>query len=183
MVNPGADHTDQLLTDVNCLRRSTLIIPPIPLLRAAFHLCRIVGRQGESLEATTSSYGTSRDEVVQGERIKGPESTPWTLHGLIDGFGGGINAVRIVTGGPHVLDVVPRLELLALGADPKLPGGSMVSSSRVLKQSARHSPTGPIGVPFTNYFSICPVRTPRVRLGIFCNTPIDYPHQYPVGTF
>ena len=40
------------------------------------------------------------------------ESTPWTLHGLIDRLGRWIGPIWIITGGPSILDVVLRLELL-----------------------------------------------------------------------
>ena len=61
---------------------------------------------------TTSSHGTRRNEVVQRQRVKGTEHTPWTLNSLIDRLGQRISHVGIVVGGPSILDVVLCLELL-----------------------------------------------------------------------
>ena len=117
MIDPSPDNADQLLTHVDCLRARTLIVPTIPLLCAAFHLHHIVGRQGKTLEMTSSSHGTRGDEVVQQQRVEGLESTTRTLDGLVDGFGGRVNTVGIIASGPHVLDIVSCLELFeALGA-------------------------------------------------------------------
>ena len=117
MVDPGANDPDQLMTNVDRLRARTLIVPTIPLLRAAFHLHCIVGRQGQPLEVAMSSYSPRRDEVVQQQCVKGPEGTTWTLDGLIDSFSRRVDAVWVVTSGVGVLDVILRLELLeALGA-------------------------------------------------------------------
>ena len=63
-------------------------------------------------EVAMSSHGPGGDEVVQRQRIEGPESTPWTLYGLVNRFGRRINAVRIVASSPRVLDIVSRFELL-----------------------------------------------------------------------
>ena len=112
MVDSGSDNTDQLPTNVDRLRACPLVVVPIPLLRAMLHLCHVVGSQGQRLETTTSSYGTSRDKVVQRERVEGPGSTPRTLHGLVDHFSQRVNAVGIVASGPCILDVVSHLELL-----------------------------------------------------------------------
>ena len=112
MVDPRPDDTDQLPTYVDRLQTQPLIITAIPLLRAAFHLCCIVGHQGKTLEATTSSDRPRGDKVVEGKRVEGPESASQTLHGLIDGFGGGVNAVGIVASSSRILDVVLCLELL-----------------------------------------------------------------------
>ena len=40
------------------------------------------------------------------------ESTPGTFHCLVNGFGRQVNPIGIVTSGPHILDVVPCLEML-----------------------------------------------------------------------
>ena len=112
MVDPGAEDTDQLPTNVNHLRAGTLIIPTIPLLHAAFYLHRVVGRQRQSLEATVSGDSTRRDEIVQQQRVERPESTTRTLDGLVDGFGRGVDAIWIVASSPCVLDIVLRLETL-----------------------------------------------------------------------
>ena len=112
MVNPRPHNTDQLTGDVDRLRTGTLIVPTIPLLRAAFHLRRIVGRQGQALEAATSSNGARRNEVVQGQRVEGSKGAAGTLHSLIDRLGQRIRRIWIVTGSMGVLDVVLGLELL-----------------------------------------------------------------------
>ena len=65
----------------------------------------------------TSSHGTRRDKVVQRKRVKGTECTPWTFYGLVNHFSRRVDHVWIIVGGPSILDIVPRLELLeALGA-------------------------------------------------------------------
>ena len=112
MVDPRPNDTDQLPTYVDHLRTQPLIVMAIPLLRAAFHLCCIVGCQGKMLEATMSSDCPRGDKVVEGKRVEGPESASRTLHGLIDGFGGGVNAIGIVVSSSHILDIVLRLKLL-----------------------------------------------------------------------
>ena len=111
MVDPRPNDADQLLTNVDHLQTQTLIVPTIPLLRAVFHLHHVVGCQGQSLEATTSSYSPRGDEVVQRQRVEGPESTSRTLHSLIDRFGRRIDPVGIIMSGLSILDVVLRLEL------------------------------------------------------------------------
>ena len=57
-----------------------------------------------------SSNGTRGDEVVQRQRVEGPESATRTLDGLVDDFGRGVNTVWIIASGPRVLDVIPSLE-------------------------------------------------------------------------
>ena len=59
-----------------------------------------------------SRDGTGRNEVVQQQRVEGTKRTTWTLHSLIDRFGGRVYAMWIVASGPRVLDVVLLLELL-----------------------------------------------------------------------
>ena len=59
----------------------------------------------------TSGHQPRGDKVVQGETIKGTESTPWTLHSLVNHFGRWISPVGIIMGGPSVLDVELCLEL------------------------------------------------------------------------
>ena len=116
MINSSTYDADELTTNVDHLRAGTLIVLTVPLLRAVFHLRRIVGHQGQSLETTTSSDSTRGNEVVQRQRVEGTESATRTFNGLVDSFGRGIDTVGIVASCPHVLDVVPRLELLeALG--------------------------------------------------------------------
>ena len=65
MVKSRPHHADQLTGNVDRLRRSTLIVPAVPLLRAAFHLRRIVGRQRQALEATAGGNGTSKYEIIK----------------------------------------------------------------------------------------------------------------------
>ena len=117
VINPGTYDTNQLLGYVDRLRTGTLIVSAVPLLRAAFHLRRIVGHQGQPLEATMSGHGTGGNEIIQQQRVKGSESATRTLDGLVDSFRRGVDPVGIVTGSPGILDIVPRLETLeALGA-------------------------------------------------------------------
>ena len=89
-----------------------MVVPTIPLLRAAFHLRSIVGGQGKTLETMVSSNRARGDEIVEGERVEGMESTTRTFDGLVDDFGGRVRRVGIIASGPSVLDVVLRLELL-----------------------------------------------------------------------
>ena len=112
MIEASPDDTNQLTTGVNHPQIRPLVITPVLLLHAPLHLCHVVGGQEQMLEMTTSSHGTSGDEIIQGKRVKGPESTPWTFHGLIDRFSRRVNTVGIVVSGSHVLDIVLRLELL-----------------------------------------------------------------------
>ena len=110
MIKTGPDDTDQLTTYVDRPRVGPLVVMSVPLLCASFHLSRIVGCQGQTLETTTSRDGPSRDKVVQGESIQRPESTSWTLYGLIHYFSQRICCIRIVTSGVGVPDVVPSFE-------------------------------------------------------------------------
>ena len=112
MVDSRPNHADQLTGNVDRLQRRTLVVTTIPLLRTPLHLRNIVGRQGKMFETSTSSYSPGRNEVVQRQRVEGSESTSRTLHGLIDRFGRRIHTIRVISSGPRVLDVVPRLEML-----------------------------------------------------------------------
>ena len=117
MVDPHPDDTNQLTTSVNCPWVWLLVVMPIPLLHALFHLRRIVGSQGQTLQMTMSDHGTSRDKVVQGKRVEGLESTPWTLYRLEDHLRWWIDPFGIVASSPSVLDIVLCLELFkAFGA-------------------------------------------------------------------
>ena len=116
MVQTSTNNPHQLTTRIDHLRVRPLVVTPIPLLRTALHLCRIIGSQGQALETTTSSHRPGRDKVVQGQTIEGAERTPWTLNSLVHRLGRRINPPRIVTGASGVLDVVATLESLeALG--------------------------------------------------------------------
>ena len=112
VVNPRPDNADQLSTHIDRLRTQTLIVPMIPFLRAVFHLHCIIGRQGQTLEATTSCDGARGDEIVQRQSVEGPESATRTLDSLVNGFGRRIDPIGIIASGPGILDVIPRLELL-----------------------------------------------------------------------
>ena len=112
MVQPSTHDPHQLTTRINRLRVWPLVITPVPLLRASFHLSRIVGRQGQMLETTTSSHRPRGDEVIQGQTIKGTERTPRTLDSLENRLSRQIDPPRIVTGNSGVLDVVATLESL-----------------------------------------------------------------------
>ena len=117
MIQTSPDDTDQLSAGVDCPQLRPLVVTSVPFLCAVFHLCSIIGSQGQMLQMTTSCHGASRNKVVQGKRVERPESTPWTLHCLIDRFGQRVQTIGFVASSPHVLDVVLRLELLkALGA-------------------------------------------------------------------
>ena len=112
MVQTGTNDPHQLTTRIDRLRVRPLVVAPVPLLRALFHLSRVVGRQGQTLETMTSSHRPGRDEVVQGQTIKGTERTPWTLDSLVDRLGRQISPARIVAGGTSILDIVAALEPL-----------------------------------------------------------------------
>ena len=112
MVQTGTDDTNQLITGVYCCRSRPLLIVPFPLLHTAFHLCRIVGSQGQTLETMMSSDQATGDEVVQRQPVEGPLRTPWTLHSLEDSFGCWISPTRIVASNPHILDIIGGFEPL-----------------------------------------------------------------------
>ena len=61
------------------------------------------------LEVATSSYGPRGDEVIQQQRVEGPESTPCTLNSLIDHFSQRIDPVGIVVHYAVVVVVVVRV--------------------------------------------------------------------------
>ena len=112
MVQPGTNDPHQLMTSINCRQVWPLLIAPVSLLHTVFHLCHIVGSQGQTLEATVSSYRPTGNEVVQRQPIEGPLRTPRTLHGLEDGFGCWISPTRIVASNPCILDIVGGFEPL-----------------------------------------------------------------------
>ena len=112
MIKASSDNTDQLTTCVDRPRVWPLVIVPIPLLCTAFHLCHVVGSQGQMLKTTTSGHGTQRDEIVKGETIEGSESTPRTLDSLEDGFSRQIGPPRIIASNTGVLDIIATLESL-----------------------------------------------------------------------
>ena len=117
MIETSSNNIDQLVTRINHPRVRPLVVTPVPLLCALLHLSCIVGSQRQVLQVTTSSHGTRRDKVVQGEHIKGAQSASWTLNGLVDRLGRRISHVGIIASGMGVLDVVPPLEdLETLGA-------------------------------------------------------------------
>ena len=112
MIKAGPDDTDQLLTSVDHSGVWPLVVMSVPLLHASLHLSHVVGSHGQTLKTTTSGHRTRRDEVVQGQIIKGTEHTPWTLHGLIDHLSQRIGTIWIIMGSPSILDVVAALEPL-----------------------------------------------------------------------
>ena len=112
MVQTSTNDPHQLTTCLDRHRVWPLVIMPVPLLCASFHLSRIVGRQGQTLETTTSSHRPRGDEVIQGQTIKGTERTPQTLNSLVYCLGQRIGPIWIITGGPGILDVVVTLESL-----------------------------------------------------------------------
>ena len=111
MIKTGPGNANQLTTSVNCPRVWPLVIAPVPLLCALFHLSRIVGCQGQTLETTMSGHRTRGDEVVQQQRIERTECTPWTLDSPVYGLSQRIRRIGIIAGGSDVLDVEPHLEL------------------------------------------------------------------------
>ena len=112
MIKAGPDNTNQLTTNVDHRGVWPLVVMPVPLLCALFHLSCIVGRQGQTLQPMMSGHRTRRNEVVQGQTIKGTEHTPQTLDSLVDCLSQQIIPIGIIAGGPGVLDVVPHLETL-----------------------------------------------------------------------
>ena len=112
MVQTSTNDTDQLMTGVYRHRRWPLLIAPVPLLHTVLHLCRIIRSQGQTLEATTSSHGSTGDEVVQGQPIKGPLRTTRTLRSLEDVFGYRVDPPRIIASASGVLDIVGGFEPL-----------------------------------------------------------------------
>ena len=112
MVQTGTNDPHQLMTCINRLGVRPLVVAPVPLLRASLHLSCVVGSQGQTLETTTSSHRPRRDEVVQGQTIKGTERTPRTLDSLVYCLGRQIGPPRIVTSASSVLDIVATLESL-----------------------------------------------------------------------
>ena len=57
---------------VNNFQTGPLVVAPIPLLCAAFHLCSIVGHQGQALGMMASHNGSRSDETLEGESVEGP---------------------------------------------------------------------------------------------------------------
>ena len=107
----GTYDPDQLTTRIDRPRVRPLVVTPVPLLRASFHLSCVIGSQRQTLQTTTSGHRPRGNEVVQGQTIEGTEHTPWTLDSLVDHFSRRIGPVQIITGGPNILDIVPCLEL------------------------------------------------------------------------
>ena len=112
MVQSRTNNPDQLTTRVDRLRVRPLVVAPVPLLRALFHLRRVVGSQGQMLETTMSSHRPRRDEVVQRQTVEGTERTPRTLDSLVHRLGRRIGPIWIIAGRAGILDIVAALELL-----------------------------------------------------------------------
>ena len=112
MVQSSTNDPHQLTTRIDRLGVWPLVVMPVPLLRASFHLSRVVGSQGQMLETTTSSHRPRRDEVVQGQPVEGTERTPRTLDSLVYCLSRWIGPPRIIAGTSSVLDVVAALEPL-----------------------------------------------------------------------
>ena len=112
MVQTGTNNPHQLTTRINRQRIQPLVVASVPLLRATFHLHRIVGSQGQVLETTTSSHRPRGDEVVQGQPIEGLLRATRSLRSLVDVFGCWISPARIIVSNPRVLDVVGGFEPL-----------------------------------------------------------------------
>ena len=118
MVQPSTNNTHQLSTGVNRCRPWPLVITLVPFLRTVFHLCHIIGSQGQTLKTVMSSHGPRGDEVVQGQPVEGLLRATRALCSLVNLFSHWIGPTRIVASNPHVLDVVGSfepLEALRLG--------------------------------------------------------------------
>ena len=70
MVEAIANDTDQLMTSVDNFQTHSLVVTPVPLLCAAFHLHMVVGSQGQTLQTTTGSNQTGNHKVLEGQLIK-----------------------------------------------------------------------------------------------------------------
>ena len=112
MVQTHTNDPHQLMTCIDHLQVRPLVVAPIPLLHATFHLQCVVGSQGQALETMMSGHRTRRDKVVQRQAIEGTERTPQTLDSLVHCLCQRISPARIVVGNSSVLDVVVTLELL-----------------------------------------------------------------------
>ena len=112
MVQTGTNNTNQLMTGIYRRRSRPLLITPVPLLHTAFHLCRVVGSQGQTLKTMASSHRPRGNEVVQRQPVKSPLRTPRTLGSLEDIFGCWISPTRIIASNPRVLDIVGGFEPL-----------------------------------------------------------------------
>ena len=112
MVQPSTNNPDQLMTSVDRPQVWSLVITPVPLLCTSFHLSRVVGHQGQTLETMTSGHQPRRDEVVQQQTVKGTERTPRTLDSLVHRFGRRIQPSWIVASNTGILNVVVALEPL-----------------------------------------------------------------------
>ena len=111
MVQTHTNNPNQLVTSIDCCGIRPLVVAPVPLLRASLHLSCIVGSQGQMLKTTTSGHGTRRNEVVERKPIKGPKRIPRTLYSLVNRLSQRIGSIRIIMGGPSILDIVSCLEL------------------------------------------------------------------------
>ena len=118
VVQPSTDHSDQLMTGVNNFSPWPLVVMLVPLLCAAFHLCCIVGCQGQALEATTSRNQSGSDEVLERERVEGLLRAATQLDGIVDLFCCRVCALWIVSGAASILlveDGFVLFEALRLG--------------------------------------------------------------------
>ena len=91
MVQPRTHYPNQLVTDVDCLRVRPLVVTPVPLLRASFHLSRVVGRQGQMLETMMSGHrprGNVEQAVVYSTSTTGLSTL--TFRGEVVASGGGV---------------------------------------------------------------------------------------------
>ena len=112
MVQTSTNDSHQLTTRIDRLRIWPLVVAPVPLLHASFHLSHVIGSQGQTLKTTTSGHGTRGDKVVQGQTIEGSECTHWTLDSLVHRLGQRIGPPRIVAGSSSILDIIAALEPL-----------------------------------------------------------------------
>ena len=66
---------------------------------------------------------------------------------------------------PQPLNDYHTMGLQALGANPYLPTGYMVSTWWVLKQNTQHGPTGSMLITFDYFYNLPPIHPPKYPPG------------------
>ena len=112
MVKTDTDDTDELTTCINHLCPCSLVVVHVPLLCTVFHLCVVVGSQGQMLQMTTSHNWTQHQEVLEGQLFEGSFGASGILDLIVDSLWDQIGGVWIVMCGASILLVVQGLELL-----------------------------------------------------------------------
>ena len=103
VVQPCPHHSDQLMTGVDNFWPRPLVVMPVPLLHAAFHLRHIVRHQGQMLETMTSSDQSQSDEILERECVEGPLQTTRTLDSVVYIFCHWVGPPWIIMGSPGIL--------------------------------------------------------------------------------